>query len=684
VADLEAGKPLEVALRAAVLAGQQNLDASLRAAPLPPTLRPTPERLVLKVKPVDLSPLAPFAPAAVGFLGGWLQADLQATLGALGGGSGPATLKGTLTARGLRFRGQEGGRPLDVNLDADVAADTKAGDLRIGKLDLAVGPAGLTGHGSASGLFGDSPRIEGLEVVSRNLDLAALAAYYPPLRKQLGGRISGPIALSLRAAGAAERPTLELRIDLGPARLSVPRQLAKAAGAPAVLTARISGGGNAARVELGADLAGLDLRPGGSLAKVPGERLGLAAVARYRAAGATRTVELDRLDVLFPMDAITGKGRVELAGSGERQTTRFDLSLTSQRLDLDRLLLPTPAKPEGKPQPGEKQQPTDPRAFAGLSGTAEARVAQLKLRGAQLQDAVLRLKLEGDLLTIEQLTVHAFGGDLVASGSHLRLAHPDQPMKLMAKAKHVDVGQLLALYTPRKVLAGRADFDVDLAAAARGDVAKSLAGSLGGRLLEGSFLGKDLVAGVAAPLAAALPSGLAKKLADGGTTTLGKELPFNLQIKDGLARITKPMRVSTPRATLAVEGGGVRLDGTLDVPLTVGLLPDTIAALTGGKVRPSAPIPVTLRLTGPAWSPTLSGVEVASAVQAIVQQAGTAALQKAIGGKLGGALGGALGAPGEAAPQNKAEAEAKGRKAAEDAKAKAVDEAKKKLQGLFR
>ena len=38
--DLEAGKPLEVLLRAAVLQERQNLDVRLRAAPLPPSLEP--------------------------------------------------------------------------------------------------------------------------------------------------------------------------------------------------------------------------------------------------------------------------------------------------------------------------------------------------------------------------------------------------------------------------------------------------------------------------------------------------------------------------------------------------------------------------------------------------------------------------------------------------------------------
>ena len=689
VANLAVGQPLEVELRAAVLSSQPNLEAKLRAGPLPATLRPTPERLALKVQPIDLSPLAPFVPATVGFLGGRFQADLEVALGAAGGGSGSTALKGTLAARELRFRGQEGGRPLDVTLEADMEADAAAGDVRIGKLDLAVGPAGLAGHGKASGLLGKAPRIDGLEVVSRDLDLAALAAYYPPLRERLGGRIAGPIVLSLKGSGAADSAVLELRVDLGPARLSVPHQLAKAAGAPAVLTARIAGGGDAARLEASADLAGVDLRPGGSLAKAPGERLALSLAGRYRGGGAARRVDIDRAEILLPGDALSGKGHAEIGGAGGRRTVRFDLSLASERLDLDRLLLPAAPAASGAPTASgapaaAKEAPPDPAAFAGLSGTVEARVKQVRVRKVELRNAVVQLKLEDDRLTIEQARVEGFGGEVTAAGTQVRLAHPDQPLKVMARLKNVDVGQVLALYTSHKVLSGRGDLEVDVAAVARGDIAKTMAGSMNGRLLEGTFQGKDLVAGVMAPLAGALPAGLAKKVADGGATSLGKELPFSVQVKDGLARLTKPLRVSTSRADLTVEGGGIRLDGGLDLPVQVALSPATIAALTGGKVRPTSAIPVTLRLVGPAWSPTLSDLSLGPAVKAIVQQAGAAALGKAVGGKLGEVLGGASGASPEAAGQGKAEAEAKARQAAEEAKAKAIQDAKKKMEGLFR
>ena len=82
VKDLRAGKALEVALHAAVLAEKQNFHLDLKTAPLPASLVPVPEKLVLKSEPIDLTPLGPFLGPEVGLQAGSLQADWTALLGA--------------------------------------------------------------------------------------------------------------------------------------------------------------------------------------------------------------------------------------------------------------------------------------------------------------------------------------------------------------------------------------------------------------------------------------------------------------------------------------------------------------------------------------------------------------------------------------------------------------------------
>src|SRR3989442_1263441 len=75
--------------------------------------------------------------------------------------------------------------------------------------------------------------------------------------------------------------------------------------------------------------------------------------------------------------------------------------------------------------------------------------------------------------------------------------------------------------------------------------------------------------------------------------------------------------------------GGMRVDGTLDLPGTVALAPATIAALTGGKVKPANPIPVNLKLIGPAWNPTAADLDLKPPLDQIVKEGGTAVLGRA-------------------------------------------------------
>lgn len=676
VKDLETGEPLEVVLRAAVLAEKQNVSLRMKAAPLPASLEPTPEEIVLKVEPIVLDALAPFLPPDVGFKGGRFEADLTAKLGeAVPGGKGATLVKGGFRATQLAFAGQEGGKPLDVALDADLEADANAGDLRIGKLVFTAGPASLVGKGRASGLRSDAPKFEDLEIVARNLDPALLAAYYPPLRKQMGDvTVAGPIGLSVRGSGTADAQQAEIRVDLTPVRLAVPAQLAKASGAPMTLLVRADAAQGGGRVGFDAtlDLAGVDLTPGGSVAKKPGDPLSVKARGSYRTTKGGQDVRVDALDVALLADRLTGNATATLEGEGKKATTRFEASLAGDRLDLDKLLLPA-SKEKGKPE--EPEEPLDPAAFAGLSGTAALKLGLLRMEGQDLRNVVARVRVEGDEVRFEEAKLDAFGGSISAAGTHLALARPDAPFEVALDLKNVAGAEFLKLLGDRKVLGGTLDAGLKLGG--KGWQGKSLlesvTGAIEGNLRGGAFYGKDLVASVAGPIAAKLP--FAKgKVTEGGKTSLGKELPFAFQIADGLARLKKPLQIDTGQGAISLDGG-VKLDGTLQMPATFSLAPELVARITNGRAKPSAPIPVTFNLAGPAWSPRLEGLALDGAVKAIASQAGAGALGRAVGVE-GGSVE-------EVAAKKRAEAEARAREEAEQQKKRLEDEAKKRLKGLF-
>jgi AsmA protein len=686
VKDLAAGRPLEVLLRAAVLAQKQNLEIRLSAAPLPPSLVPTPTRLVVKAEPIDLAPLAPFFPPSAGFRGGRFQADLEAALGAaVPGGSGPTRVRGGLRATALRFEGQEGGKPLDVVVATDLDGDVAAGDLRISSLQIQAGPARLTGQGRVAGFTGSSPSVEGLEIVGTGLDPDALAAYYPPLRKQVAGRVSGPLGFTVRGAGGADAQTLELRVDLGPVRLAIPDAAVKAPGAPLLLVARArTSGGAAVSFDASVDASGVDLRPGGS-AKKPGDPLSAKATGSWRRAGAEQHLEVSRLDLDLLGDRLAGKARAVLGGTKERPTTRFDAELEGQRLDVDRLLLP--ARKDGARKEAAPPAPASKDAFAGLSGEARVKLGALRAKGVEARNVLARVRVQGGELTVDEGKLDVLGGTVSAAGTKLNLADKDAPFRVVAELKGIAAEQGLGMMWASKIVSGTVDGKLDLAGKGfePGQLAKAATGALQGALRGGTFHGADLLASVAGPLAQKLPFG-GNKIGEGGITKLGKELAFAFQLGDGVARLAKPLQVSRPEGDLALQGG-VRLDGTLDMPATLQLTPDLVARITGGRVRPAAPIPVGFRLTGPAWKPAVADLALEPVVQAIVKEAAAGALGGTAAGKAVGAIAGGP-AQAEAEAKKKVEeerraAEQRAQAEADKARQRVEEEARKKLKGLF-
>ena len=689
VNDLQAGKPLDVLVKAAVLAEKQNFELRLKAAPLPPTLTPTPTSLVLRVEPaIDIGPLGPFLGKDVGLQAGTLDADFDAELGAaVPGGSGPTAVKGAIKLAGLRFAGAEGGKKLDVTLDTDVKGDAAAGDVRIDKLRLDLGPAGITGQGSAKGLNTPSPRIEGLQIVSHDLDPQKLAAYYPPLRKSVGDMLEGPIGLSLRASGTQAAQALELRIDLTPVKMKVPDQMTKAAGATLKLLAHVHGAASSngpLRFDAKLDLAGVDLRPGESLDKKPGDRLDLALEGTRKSnrssSDPSQRIELADLKAHVLDDELQGQGWFETKGAGAKQTKQFDLQLASSHLDLDKMLLPSTKKKEEK-------KPLDPAAFKGLSGHAKVKIDRLTMKKQTMTDIVADIAMQEDRIKVTTAQIKAFGGTVDAGGTEMALAHPAEPFHLVTKLDNVGLENLVALGTSHKLLAGKFNGNIDLRGA--GDLEKTLAGVLDGHVLDGVFFGKDVVASVSGPLAKALPLGLAGKQGEGGSTSLGKDLPFGVTIQNGLAKLKNPIKISRPEAEMTFTGG-MRMDGTLDLPGTVALSPSTIAAITGGKVKPANAIPVTVKLVGPAWSPSLADLDLKPAVNQIVKEGGSALLGRAFGVDSSKAQQAAeqKAQQVQADAQKRAQSEVDAAKQKADAEAaaqkkKIEDEAKSRLKGLF-
>jgi AsmA protein len=702
VKDLRVGEPLEVKLAAAVLAQKQNLFATLEAAPLPPTLVPTPERLTLKAESIDLAPLGPYLPPSVGFQAGTLTADWKAELGGVvPGGKGPTRLEGAIRALGLRFAGAEGGKALDVVLDTDVKADLEEGDLALDRFKLDFGPAGISGKGRVKGMMGSSPEVEGFELTSHDLDPAVLADYYPPLRKMLAGMIAGPIGISAKGSGTQEAQALNLEVDLTPVRLRIPEQLSKEAGAPMRLTTRLTGAaakGGALRFDANANLDGADLRPGLLLDKGPGQRFGLAAAGTYQPTKDGMKVDIGQLTMNVLEDTLGGTASFATAGTGKKKTTTFTMDMKSDRLNADALLMTDEeimARNNGVLPP----PPDDPTRFNGMRGDMKFRVAALRYSEMDMSNMVAHITMVDDLIKVEKFSSSVYGGTVVADGTQVNLGPLPEKRAFTAKVKmeQVEAAKVLETRTPKKVMTGKFNGNIDLQGVGYTPekLKETLLGAINGNLENSTFLGVDVLSKISEPLAKALPFA-AKALRSEDVTSMGENLPFGVEIKNGVAQLERPITWTKPEAAMRFEGG-IRLDGVLDLNGTVSLSPQTINKLTMGKVTPTEAIPVTLKLTGPAWAPEVTSLDVKPAATAIAKHAAAGLAGRLLGEK-GKQVeqvitGGEQAAREEAerrkqeleqkAAEEKAKLEEAARAEQDRLKKKAEEEAKKRVRGIF-
>ena len=114
----------------------------------------------------------------------------------------------------------------------------------------------------------------------------------------------------------------------------------------------------------------------------------------------------------------------------------------------------------------------------------------------------------------------------------------------------------------------------------------------------------------------------------------------------------------------------------------MALTPATVKTLTGGKVTPPEAIPVALSLSGPAWAPQISGLDVKPAALTIARLAGASTLRLFGESDLGKAAAGALGGSGSAGTDT-TQGEQKAQSEPRSSRQQAEEDARKRLQGLF-
>jgi AsmA protein len=663
--DVSLGAPFEAQISAAVLEARKNFDLRAKfTTPAAPSAgaagqelpAPALERLTIKLEPVALAPLAPFAASVIGagledLAEGKLSMDWQVAPGAgAPGGQGPTSVRGFVAMEALKFAG---GERFDARLDTEVGGDLDKGALDITQLRARLGDMGLLVQGRLTELAG-APRVEKLTVQSEGLDFTRLRGYYPPLDRITGAELRGPFTVEAQGQGSADEQTVTARLDLTTASVIVPGQLRKPAGTPlsvelkavagkelvrverlaltlakVVMTARASlrtqgtGAGARQTFEANLDAPAFAVREVGALV-APKETAGLPDVRVAIKAKASGTVgRPESIKAEIPELRLTS-GRSDLQGKltlENAKTPRISFDGRSKYLDMDDFVPrakeePAGAKTEKKTEKKTAAKPEPlPPVVREMKGTVKLAVERGRASGIDYRDLRTDVTLDKGKLQARTLEVGAFGGRFSGAGSELPLPGTAEAFLARGEVEGLDIAAVIAHFAgDREIFTGKLSGKLDLngVSVEPKDVLATLTGLLSGKVTDAQFMPASLLEPVAQAIETAARgtplSATLKAASDRASNLLRdrhlKDLAGALKFADGAMAITTPLKAQTPSGPLSLAGR-ITLEGQADLNAELALSPEVASALVGGKARFDGPVPVKLRIDGPIKKPRI-------------------------------------------------------------------------------
>lgn len=655
----------------------------------------------------------------------------------------PALSKPPGTALSASFRGallQEGGS-----------------SLRIDRLGLTLGPLALLlsgvvrpGGDAELKLDSGSVALDGLLRLLPPVQRAAPAGTKLAGALQVAGRISkkGPslsaqarVGLSgadmetdeLALSGGAELTAkvqagpggaaVDADVDLDRAHLLLPGAVDKAAGVPMNLHLAATTAGEVTTIKTaslklpGGDIAASgSLRPGSMDLRVPTCDLDLGRLSRVLPPlrrGLPPGLQEGRVKLQlalsgdpadlrgararlsgFELRAAGGQlgGEAEVLGLSEPQQVTFRFA--GQGMDLSRL-----AGADGDGDSDKKPRDAGPVKIPPLlrrmALDGRVRLTDARYQTSPIKELLLEVTLSEGRLLLKTLRGAAFSGQLDASGSAVELAPTPPRFDLRAAMNKVELSEVLALRGDRSTkLTGRGD--VTLAAKGTGlryeDIAPAVTGSLVLGLSQGRLHTTSLVAQVVNPLLEKLQDKVGKQRVSQEMAL--RDLSARFHIANGRLTAAQPLTLNSDEGALRL-GGSVGLDQRLALTGELQVAPQAISAASGGRVVPSGPLPVSLRIGGTLKAPEIEVVDLPRTAAALagmlLKGRAKGLLEKlppAVSDRLGGA--GAIPTSSEdlqkkaqeeaQAAQQRAQEEA--RKRAQEAEQRLREEARKRLGGL--
>ena len=575
--------------------------------------------------------------------------------------------KGTELAGTLAFTGHL--KKQGQNLNAEAALGLSGADLETADIALSgaakLGVKAQTSPGSAA--------------LQADADLTGVHLLVPGTVDKARGV---PMELHLSATTAGDRTTVKT------ATLQLP-------GADVALSGTLSGG-KPGTMDLKAPVD-LDL---GRLSQVlPPLRKGLprgVADSKVKLAlavsGDPKNLDNARAKLSgFELRAAGGhfSGDAEVEGLSEPRRVRF--AFNGSGMDVSRFVSDSDAKAEDKP--AAKSAPVKvPPMLRRMDLEGKVRVTDARYKTSTIKEVVLEVVLREGKLVLKALRGSAFSGTLDASGSTVDLAQSPPRFDLRADMKKVEMADVLALRGDSSTkITGRAD----LLLTAKGsglsyeDIAPNVGGVLNLGLNDGKLHTASVVARVVNPILEHLQQRVGNRRVSEQMAL--RDLNARFQIHDGKLETSQPLALKTDEGALRVSGA-VGLDQRLMLRGDIQIEPQAISAASGGKIVPSGPLPVSLKIGGTLKAPEIEIVDLPRTALALggmlLKGKAKGVLDKLPGG-LGDKLGGVPTNQEDLQKKAQEEAAAAQRRVQEEAQRRAQqaeqrlrDEAKKRLGGL--
>lgn len=283
----------------------------------------------------------------------------------------------------------------------------------------------------------------------------------------------------------------------------------------------------------------------------------------------------------------------------------FDLNLN--QIDLDRYLPPAGEKKasEGKKEAEAKKAKPDYRPLRKLILNGTIKVGKLKVKGATLQDILVKVQGAGGLFHLDPLSLKMYQGNLDSKGSFdVRQDTPKGKMDLHAKG--IQVAPLLKDVMKKDILEGTAKADVSLSMS--GDEPDKIKRTLNGKgdvlFTNGAIVGIDL-AGMVRNVTSTF--GIGQKTQTKPKTDFS-ELDAPFTITNGVVH-TPNTSMQSPLLRVLAAGDADLVHETLNFRVE----PKFVATLKGqGDVTKHSGITVPVLVTGtfssPKFRPDLKGL----------------------------------------------------------------------------